>query len=995
MSNELWTPDGSITVDGLESASLRALSMGRHATPEDDPTLAEMRLNRRANSRTGTPNMQFATNRTRDPFFYWRENNLPYDVTDENQLGRIRDFCRLLYLTHPILSSAIDIYCLAAETKVITRGGVKSIVALEGNVEMVLTKGGKWVDAKFDCFGKDHLRKVTVSRYGVTKEIFATPTHRWFVEKKHYRKNQVLSREETTDSLVPGDELVSATPWRNEFKKTNPSPFGVAHGFVVGDGSRESNGGCIADLHGAKDMVVLPYMNGCSTHVYEMSDGPTTRVYGLPGYFKDLPSLGESAAYLAGWLSGYFLADGTVNAKGQCFLDSSSLANLEHVRDVCTRLGIVTYPIYDIGERDVTAPDSVTRSLHMCRINIDPFDLTPGFFLGDEHRRRWEEAIGGRERSLRRSNWMVVSVEETDRFESVYCATVPDTESFVLEDFILTGNSKYPLTGMEIECKDPKLKEFYEELFFDDLDYEEYLIDVGREYWTVGEAFPFGTFNDLMGVWEDDELVDPADVKVVNSPFLRDPRFEMRIPKVIRDIVASQEPKYEYEQLLDSYPELVELALHPDGDDAFLPVSSTLVRHLMFKGHTFLPRGVPILMRAFRAVIQEGMLQAAQDAVADRLYTPLILAKLGASATDLGTNQPWIPTQGDIDSFQEALDVALAADFRVMTHHFGVNISNVFGREQMPRMDGDFDRLDERMLQTFGMSKTLLSGASGGQTYAADALNRDLLTQLLSSYQRKLKRLFRDRAAVVAEAQEHYDYETVGSSRRPIMEEVLEVDEETGERRIIERPKLLVPDLSIKAMNMQDDASLRQLMEALRAQGVPISMETRLINLPIDLADETEKVRREQVDLAIEAQETRKATYEALKARGLPVPADLLADFTPKARASSGAGAAETAATPPPDPDAPGPVPPLLGDDLFDTDALTPPIGVDVDGDGSVSGDEDGLGEDDDAVVKKLPRNKARPPESDEQRDSMPKASGLSGPRHVGTRRLRESDEVE
>src|SRR5690606_21558310 len=40
----------------------------------------------------------------------------------------------------------------------------------------------------------------------------------------------------------------------------------------------------------------------------------------------------------------------------------------------------------------------------------------------------------------RRYNWRIVSVEETDLVEEVFCATVDGTHSFVLEDNILTGN---------------------------------------------------------------------------------------------------------------------------------------------------------------------------------------------------------------------------------------------------------------------------------------------------------------------------------------------------------------------------------------------------------------------------------------------------------------------------------------------------------------------------------------------------------------------------
>jgi hypothetical protein len=67
--------------------------------------------------------------------------------------------------------------------------------------------------------------------------------------------------------------------------------------------------------------------------------------------------------------------------------------------------------------------------------------------------------------------------------------------------------SKYPLIGMELSCKDDKISEFHESLFFTDdgLNYGEFLIDIGREYWSVGEAWAFGSFNESLGVWEDDE----------------------------------------------------------------------------------------------------------------------------------------------------------------------------------------------------------------------------------------------------------------------------------------------------------------------------------------------------------------------------------------------------------------------------------------------------------------------------------------------------------
>lgn len=512
--------------------------------------------------------------------------------------------------------------------------------------------------------------------------------------------------------------------------------------------------------------------------------------------------------------------------------------------------------------------------------------------------------------------------------------------------------AKYPLTGMEFQCKDSALTEFYTDLMFNQLGYEEYLPDVGREYWSVGEAWPFGSFNETIGVWEDDELLDANDIKVVRSPFLREPRFEMRLPAEIRLILEKREPKWEYTRLVNEYPEFLRM-LH---DEDHMPVSNVLLKQIRFKAHSFHPRGIPILLRAFRTIMQEEMLNTAMDAIADRLYTPLILAKLGASAADLGTSQPWVPDEGDLSDFEESLDAALAADFRVLIHHFAVDMQSVFGRENMPQLGADFERITDSYLQVFGLSRSMLQGGSAGVTYASDSLNRDLVTQLLGQYQKLIRRFTRDRMLVVAEAQEHYDFETRNGVRYPIMEEVLEVDEETGEKRIVEQPKLLVPDMKFKSMNLQDEAAFQGFVATLIEQGVPISTKTQLINVPIDLHEEMEAKRQEAVELAVWQIEVERDTYFALVARGFPVSDELKAKYQPMAADVDQAVATEQA---------------MQGQELAAgaSDALSAEQGDQVKGEGTDGPPDSG------GSLIELPRNRirSRPPESDEQRGRMPK----------------------
>lgn len=532
--------------------------------------------------------------------------------------------------------------------------------------------------------------------------------------------------------------------------------------------------------------------------------------------------------------------------------------------------------------------------------------------------------------------------------------------------------SKFPTMGDHLECKDPRLEDFYGDLFFgeDHLDYEEFTIDIGREYWTSGEAWPFATFNEDLGIWDDEELLNPDDIKVERSPFLKEPRYFIKLPWTIRQILQTRQPQWEYNRLVQEYPELTAYT----AENAFMPVSNILLRQLKFRGDTFNVRGVPLLTRAMRSMLQKEMLNTALDSIADRLYTPLILCKLGASATDLGTSQPWIPTDDDLENFELALDAALAGDFRALIYNFAVEMLPVLGREQMPDLTPDFERIEDSILQVFGLSRTFLMGAQSGQTYAADALNKELVTMLMTKYQKFQARHFKQRALVVAEAQEHYDYREHGGKRYVIMEEVLETDEETGEKRLVEQPKLLVPDRQFKVLNLKDEDVTRQFIEALRESGVPISQRTRTRGLEIDLEEEEERSADEAVRQAVAEQETRKRTYIALRDGGLPVTPELANDFAP---------VAQVAPAPSPLAIGSGTIPRLGAEPNGPLMALAPTPEDEAEQEAAMAGEDsvppegEGPQTEDEADGDVPPGDPQVPDESNEQRKGMPSQAAL------------------
>ncbi|MGW5875716.1 DNA primase [Nocardiopsis terrae] len=314
-------------------------------------------------------------------------------------------------------------YCLAGETRVLTRDGVRPIRDLAGGRHTILTRSATWVEAPFHSFGEQRLMRLTLSRNGQRKEIHATPEHRWFVQAG---KDRSKVREVTTEELRPEHRLAYVFPPK-KVTRTTPSPFGIAHGITFGDGARLGRGS-MAELDTEKDPGLLKWFPNSETSQH----GRQILVHHLPGFFKELPPLDESDSYLYGWLAGCLAADGHVSKDGTVLLNCADRSVLEHVRMVATRLGIGTYGITEQVREGF--PGREPSSLF--RVHFVNEDLTDEFFLHDGHRLRFTSA----EKKFAQRGWTVRSVEKTDRFEEVFCAVVDEGHAFVLEDNILTGN---------------------------------------------------------------------------------------------------------------------------------------------------------------------------------------------------------------------------------------------------------------------------------------------------------------------------------------------------------------------------------------------------------------------------------------------------------------------------------------------------------------------------------------------------------------------------
>lgn len=329
--------------------------------------------------------------------------------------------------------------CFSGETEVITKDGVFPIIEIIDKEVEIINGNGEWEKVKFVNCGKQKLIKINLTSNGKIKEIFATPEHEWIV-RKHKAKIQ-------TKDLKSGYRLERVLPIRD--RNFNIIPEGIIHGYVYGDGhiSKRTDKKfrfCTTVYTKEKYDFIKQFVKITKPKCFEKNE----KYKECFGYFhissvinfKEIPDFKcHSLDYLYSFLIGYFVTDGcakpstTKNCNNALFA-SAKYDDLVKVKHICTLVGIATYPI----GHTIRTPKSnggilnYTHNYDLYYLRLVHSTIPNNFYLSSKKNDRkftYSSYLG----------WKVVSIEETERYEDVYC-TETSTHSFALKDFILTGN---------------------------------------------------------------------------------------------------------------------------------------------------------------------------------------------------------------------------------------------------------------------------------------------------------------------------------------------------------------------------------------------------------------------------------------------------------------------------------------------------------------------------------------------------------------------------
>jgi 8-oxo-dGTP pyrophosphatase MutT (NUDIX family) len=273
--------------------------------------------------------------------------------------------------------------CLAMETRVVTASGIKPIGELVGPQRLLTDKG--WVDAEVREFGVQELRRVSFTKAGVQRVVFATPDHRWYLGDNSVK---------TTDELSYGDDIGFVNELNfihGRFAGMHELPSVLRRGRIPM--AKEER------LKTSAMSVVHPEAHG-------------QMVRGLrPTIGSEIPPVGVQKSATLRPDSARVREDAVGPRRQMLSLSSGGIGG---------------------DSRDTLATVGGSLSSVQSHSGSAVQQLQPKSGVGGAHGDETSSGVPG---------WVVVSVEATSRIEKVYCGVVRELHRFVLDGGILTGNS--------------------------------------------------------------------------------------------------------------------------------------------------------------------------------------------------------------------------------------------------------------------------------------------------------------------------------------------------------------------------------------------------------------------------------------------------------------------------------------------------------------------------------------------------------------------------
>jgi len=371
-------------------------------------------------------------------------------------------------------------------------------------------------------------------------------------------------------------------------------------------------------------------------------------------------------------------------------------------------------------------------------------------------------------------------------------------------------HSSYPISKINIACKNKKVQEFFLE-WAEKVDLYSVVYGVAQEYWKLGEAFPYAELDQSSGTWKRITILNPDYVHVKRSVIGDQTIVSLRPDATLQRLVNSTDPG-DLAMKSRLPPHIVDYVRRGQN----IPLDNFNVSHLKLLSAPYDIRGTSIVVSVYKDLMLLDKIREAKFAQADGMINPLTLVKLGG--------EEYKPTQADLEAFRQVLEEAqYDKDFKIVTHN-GVDITRVGFSGSTLEVQSDLEFIMNNLYNGLMAPKALFD--SEGATYASSSVGLEVLRQRYDIFRNMMKKwLERKIFAPICELQDFFEY----------------VD---GEKR------LQVPVIDFNHMNLYD---LSDYINAINTYvgNKQISIQTLCRSLGLSYEEEQKRLREESIQEAI------------------------------------------------------------------------------------------------------------------------------------------------
>ena len=395
---------------------------------------------------------------------------------------------------------------------------------------------------------------------------------------------------------------------------------------------------------------------------------------------------------------------------------------------------------------------------------------------------------------------------------------------FALNPFVqnaITLHSTYPISKLNIKCKDEKIQAFFEGMI-EETDLMNICIQIAQEYWLLGEAFVYAELDERSAKWNRFIIQNPDYVTVKHSVIAGEPVLSLRPDENLKRIVTSNRPSdIQQRQRLDK--SIIEHVRRGEN----IPLGNFYASHIARRLNPYDTRGTGLTTSCFRNLMLFDKLRESKFAQADNMVNPLTLVKVGS--------ENFRPSPTDLEAYRQVWEEAqYDKDFKIFTHN-DVTVERIGHNSGIIDISADIEKLTNEIYIGLMVPQVLMDGGSD-VTYANGGVTLDVLRQRYMSFRNMLSSWLRKKIfAPISKINDFYEYKD-------------------GEKI------LTVPEVEWNHMSLFDAGDYIQVLMQL-VQGTPeapakVSTQTLYRSLGLDWEDEVRKLRVESIQSIIHGKES-------------------------------------------------------------------------------------------------------------------------------------------